>query len=658
MNDPSLQNQIEQLPNKIKHLYKKSGYLERYGIQFYITLFIILVIVGHTLYYHIQSHKKTIKANWIKERCKPEIIPFAGFIHGGTDAEQMSYTLGNFTGCINGIFTEIAHDLTQGLEFGVSAMGESIGLASEGVSDLRNLLSSIRTFLEKLFGMFSNIFINVFTVIMKLFAILHSTFGIATGALTTSLFAFMTYVEGLQSLLSLIILAVLVYTIIAPLMSIWSSAVTVIGLCAIQEGVPVVGLAAFTWCVPIQIIAATMLIIATISWLFFEIIFADLLILIEAGMIYKAPGVPKVGKESDKTQKQLKDAKDHKFKKKDGFTNLSTSVKEEEEDKVNKINDMSLMDKFRFVSKKQNRIDYVNNVFKIFNERRNKCRKVNLEGEKKNLDACFDGNTILCLRKHKKKRIQDIEVGDVLFDGSTVTAWMELSTYGQNVYNCQGTLVTGNHRIYDEEKGLTEVKNHSDSFLVDDYRHDKIYCINTDSKQIYINGLVFTDWDDLDDMDFIDLKTNCSKSLPENFKKSDIHKYLDGGFIKDTLIELESGNSICIKDIQVNDILRFGERVVGIVKINARDLENINEYYLGDEVIKGSSNLPIIDEDLDISNINDIEGILLTNKVTKLYHILTDRGCFIVNGIRFGDYNTCLENYIDNDNFDFLSILF
>ena len=302
----------------------------------------------------------------------------------------------------------------------------------------------------------------------------------------------------------------------------------------------------------------------------------------------------------------------------------------------------------------------------------NKCRKVKNKREKDKdkrekekdkkdgsiLDACFDRNTILHLKNRKKKRIQDIEVGDILFDGSIVTAWMELSTYGQSMYNCQGTLVTGNHRIYDEEKELIEVKNHSDSFLVDDYRDDKIYCINTDSKQIYINGSVFTDWDDLDDMDLIDLKTNCSKSLPENFKKPDIHKYLDGGFTKDMLIELESGNSICIKDVQVNDILRFGERVVGIVEINAKDLENINEYYLGEEIIKGSANLPIIDEDLEISNINELDGTIYTEKTFKLYHLLTDRGCFIVNGIRFGDYNTCLENYIDNDNFDFLSILF
>ena len=629
------------LPDQIKHLYKKSGYLERYGIEFYITLFIILLIIGYTLYYHVQGKKKIIKANWLEERCKPEIIPFAGYIQGGTDEEQAAKTLSNFTGCINAIFTDMAHGLVQGLEYSVDTMGDSFGIASEGMSELRALLATVRAFLDKIFGQFAAIFINLFTVIQKLLAVLQDTFGKATGVLTVGLFAFMDYISLLQAFLGAIVYFVLVISIVYPLFLIISNAITIIGFCAGPQGIT-------PPCIIATAIASVLLAVAIGIYIYYETIFADLLSRLEAGLVTAPPPLPKPpGLET--------------------FTNLFTSTKKD------KTGNIPLMSQFGSFFKKKNREKFINHVLTTYMEYHKKNRKYTKGGKvnrkngekkekkgkrkKKNLDACFDKNTIICLKNQKKKIIQNIEVGDILFDGSTVTAWMELSTYGQSVYNCQGTLVTGNHRIYDEEKGLTEVKNHLDSFLVDDYRHDKIYCINTDSKQIYINGLVFTDWDDLDDMDFIDLKINCSKSLPEDFKKTDIHKYLDGGFIKDTLIELESGNSTFIKDIQVNDILRFGERVVGIVEINARDLDNINEYYLGEEIIKGSANLPIIDEELDISNLNELEGTLLTKKRNKLYHLLTDRGCFIVNGIRFGDYNTCLENYIDNDNFDFLSVL-
>ena len=85
----------------------------------------------------------------------------------------------------------------------------------------------------------------------------------------------------------------------------------------------------------------------------------------------------------------------------------------------------------------------------------------------------------------------------------------------------------------------------------------------------------------------------------DEFVKSDIHKYIDSGIFGDTLIELEDGNSVKIKDIHVNDILKFGERVLGIVKIEARDIK-LFKHTIDDNVIKGAGNLQIFKTDLGI----------------------------------------------------------
>ena len=110
------------------------------------------------------------------------------------------------------------------------------------------------------------------------------------------------------------------------------------------------------------------------------------------------------------------------------------------------------------------------------------------------------------LQSREKKKISDIQVGDILQDGSKVTAWMELSVRGEQIYKYNDIIVTGNHRIYDEEKGYIEVKCHPTSCLYNDYNNHLVYCINTDTKKICIDNTTFLDWDDLDEMTMTDIK--------------------------------------------------------------------------------------------------------------------------------------------------------
>ena len=130
--------------------------------------------------------------------------------------------------------------------------------------------------------------------------------------------------------------------------------------------------------------------------------------------------------------------------------------------------------------------------------------------------------------------------------------------------------------------------------------------------------------------------------LPNKFTKKDIHTYLDSGFAENTMIELEYGKSVKISEVEVDDILKFGERVVGKIVIDSSDMNSINQYHLDGTIINGSSNLNIFDNNLGIKNTSDMNGNPLLNE-TKLYHLLTESGIFNVDGIYFQDYNSSLE---------------
>jgi hypothetical protein len=267
---------------------------------------------------------------------------------------------------------------------------------------------------------------------------------------------------------------------------------------------------------------------------------------------------------------------------------------------------------------------------------------------------CFDEGTIIKLQDGNEKRISEIKIGDILLDNSTVTTWMELSIYGQDIYNLNDVIVTGSHRVLHEEKGFIEVRDHENSFQINDYRSSTTYCLNTDSKKIIIKGMIFTDWDDLDEMDIISLLTICNKDLSIKFTKPDIHKYLNCGFTQNALIELEYGKAISIKDVEVNDILRFGERVLGKIILDATNIHHIKTCSFDGKIIQGSSNLQTSDNDLGNIYLFDLDGDFVKHK-KYLYHLITDTGKFSVNGIYFKDYyNSGLENFMENENLDFL----
>ena len=192
-----------------------------------------------------------------------------------------------------------------------------------------------------------------------------------------------------------------------------------------------------------------------------------------------------------------------------------------------------------------------------------------------------------------------------------------------------------------------KVKEHPYSIKVDLYC-DYLYCVNTCKKIIVINNEIFSDWDELDNLQLGELKQKCNTYLPKNFELHDIHKYLDGGFVSNTKIELQDGHNIDICDVEVNNVLRFGERVTGIVKIKADDLE-IKQFTLGTQhVVNGGPNLQVCDSDLGMKSTLDMYGEKIRSDY--VYHLITNKRTFHVNGIKFYDYNSCVDKYLELEN--------
>ena len=143
-----------------------------------------------------------------------------------------------------------------------------------------------------------------------------------------------------------------------------------------------------------------------------------------------------------------------------------------------------------------------------------------------------------------------------------------------------------------------------------------------------------------------------NKHLPNNIKLhtlEDIYSTLESALHPDTQIELASGTTIPLHKIQLNDQLKGGIIVTGLVKsLNKNVLlysHNINNI----ELIGTHNFSYIIDNAIhcqlqkSLTSTTDLSTQLCSEKY--LYHIITNKGYFYINNTIIKDYYYGMEQF-------------
>ena len=257
--------------------------------------------------------------------------------------------------------------------------------------------------------------------------------------------------------------------------------------------------------------------------------------------------------------------------------------------------------------------------------------------------SCFDENTIIETMSGGEF-IKNIRPGVILADGSRVTAVFKMTSAGEDMYQYENIIVSGSHPLITPLGKCLYIANHPKSKYICDYSKPYLYCLSTTSKIININGHIFSDWDEVDDLDWKNIKMRGKEYLPSRPYKQHIHEYLESGLYGETFIELQNGKVLPLKNIQVGDNLKYGVRVLGIVKIASKDLV-VKEYNIKGNSIIGSPNIPFIDNLGNTTTLNILGKQILLDDF--LYHLVTDKKYFTIYDIPFYDYNGVIEEMME-----------
>lgn len=508
------------------NIYKKNGYLDKYGgsvIATTFTLFFFFIILS---YYYVMQKIDPIKENWAEERCKPSVMPFAGIINAPPNKSKLEFAQENFAECTTIILGGITSYFVKPFYFISDLLVKLFKVMMNSVNMIRTLIFWIRMKIKKMFeyviARLMNVLIPMQKMLIKLKDSAKKMIGVMVGALYTVMSAFM----GLKAFMGSFMTIVIIFLVL------------LVALIIIMWILP------WTW----PVAAAT-----TVFFVLLSIPLVLIAIWVDSVLDMAGHSVP-------------------------------------------------------------------------------------------NKPGCFDKNTKIKTRDGEIS-IKNILPGTILSNGSTVTSIFKLALNNRDMYKLDNIIVSGSHMVFCDSIGWIKVEEHPNAKLINNYRQPFIYCLGTDNKRIFINNTKFLDWDDLEPIDIIKLKN--LKYLNHNHTLKDIHKFLESGLHGDTFITLENNKIKKIKNIKVNDILKFDERVLGIVKIDTKNIDKIIKYkFNGLLEIIGAPNLHFNDKDLGNFNTLKLTGENQT-KPKYLYHLLTDTGHFSINGFKIRDYNSAIENILD-----------
>uniref|UniRef100_A0A6C0AQK2 Hint domain-containing protein n=1 Tax=viral metagenome TaxID=1070528 RepID=A0A6C0AQK2_9ZZZZ len=121
------------------------------------------------------------------------------------------------------------------------------------------------------------------------------------------------------------------------------------------------------------------------------------------------------------------------------------------------------------------------------------------------LGRCFYPNTFILLKNGEKKYMKDLDLGDVLSDGSIVESVMKIDNKREPIpfYVIKGggvegndIYVTGSHLVFNKTiNKFIKVEDYSNA-VKSDFKTDWFSCLITSNHKIPIGNEIFWDWED------------------------------------------------------------------------------------------------------------------------------------------------------------------
>ena len=213
-----MDNNLQNTTKFINETYDNLTYLDLYSTSVFIFLFITLLVFSVFTFCKIMQTKESIAANWTTERCKPQNIPFAGFINKPENKTSFEYTNENFQYCIQSILTNITGYALEPFQYILSSITSIFQGLMDSLQQIREVFNKLRNnfkyFAEDVLHRILNIIVPLQQMIIAVIDTFQKIQGILTSSLYTMLGSYYTLKALLGAILEVVIKILLVMVIL------------------------------------------------------------------------------------------------------------------------------------------------------------------------------------------------------------------------------------------------------------------------------------------------------------------------------------------------------------------------------------------------------------------------------------------------------------
>lgn len=244
--------------------------------------------------------------------------------------------------------------------------------------------------------------------------------------------------------------------------------------------------------------------------------------------------------------------------------------------------------------------------------------------------ACFGEDTSLELLNGTTRKIQDINLNEVLADGSVVVSLIKVpyNKYRDKLVSIDGIIVTSEHNIKHRNQFI-EVGSLRDSIKdVLEYTKTWLYCINTNTKQIQIGKHVFLDWDDMNYHERRTYENNLHIVKHSNsFYYNHLYVNMISGLDGNTKVKMFNGDIKCVCELESGDLTDNKEVVFGVMRVSGKYSPLVTTNMM--KSIKHTANIAF--QSKDKQDAYDENMVIKTSQfVDTIYHVITSKGTITI----------------------------
>ena len=203
---PPLDNKNINMKSTIKFInktYDELSFFDLYGNSVIILIFMTLFVFLVFSYCQIMQTKQSIANDWNNQRCKPQNLPFAGFITSPEGKTSFQYTNENFQYCVQRILRTVSGTALEPFQFMIKSLIKIFSELSGSIQQTRVIINRLRNNIKQFTEDILSKILNVMIPIQKMFIALMDTFQKIQGVFTSGLYTMVRnvlYITGVNRL--------------------------------------------------------------------------------------------------------------------------------------------------------------------------------------------------------------------------------------------------------------------------------------------------------------------------------------------------------------------------------------------------------------------------------------------------------------------------